>query len=199
MKNILWILGLLFSVSLAVTSCEETEGVVDPYYKWQERNERYIDSIAQVAKANPDEWRVILSYKITPDLNNLQQKTSDYIYCRMLEKGEGTMKPIYTDSVMMHYRGKLIPLYDGSEVVFDQSYKGELNTETAVPVSFGVWDGVGGVIVGWTTALQEMVEGDRWEVYIPQGMAYGEMGSGNIPGHSTLVFDMTLEKLYTNR
>ena len=196
MKNILWILELLFSVSLAVTSCEETEGVVDPYYKWQERNERYIDSIAQVAKANPDKWRVILSYKITPDLNNLQQKTSDYIYCRMLEKGEGTMKPIYTDSVITHYRGKLIPLYDGSEVVFDQSFKGELNTETAVPVGFAV----GGVIVGWTTALQEMVEGDRWEVYIPQGLGYGQTGSGNsIPAHSTLIFDMKLEKFYTNR
>ena len=196
MKNILWILGLLFSVSLAVTSCEETEGVVDPYYKWQERNERYIDSIAQVAKANPDKWRVILSYKITPDLNNLQQKTSDYIYCRRLEKGEGTMKPIYTDSVITHYRGKLIPLYDGSEVVFDQSFKGELNTETAVPVGFAV----GGVIVGWTTALQEMVEGDRWEVYIPQGLGYGQTGSGNsIPAHSTLIFDMKLEKFYTNR
>ena len=196
MKNILWILGLLFSVSLAVTSCEETEGVVDPYYKWQERNERYIDSIAQVAKANPDKWRVILSYKITPDLNNLQQKTSDYIYCRMLEKGEGTMKPIYTDSVITHYRGKLIPLYDGSEVVFDQSFKGEQNTETAVPVGFAV----GGVIVGWTTALQEMVEGDRWEVYIPQGLGYGQTGSGNsIPAHSTLIFDMKLEKFYTNR
>ena len=196
MKNILWILGLLFSVSLAVSSCEETEGVVDPYYKWQERNERYIDSIAEVAKANPGEWRVILSYKITPDLNNLQQKTSDYIYCRMLEKGEGTMKPIYTDSVITHYRGKLIPLYDGSEVVFDQSFKGELNTETAVPVGFAV----GGVIVGWTTALQEMVEGDRWEVYIPQGLGYGQTGSGNsIPAHSTLIFDMKLEKFYTNR
>ena len=196
MKNILWILGLLFSMLLAVTSCEETEGVVDPYYKWQERNERYIDSIAQVAKANPDKWRVILSYKITPDLNNLQQKTSDYIYCRMLEKGEGTMKPIYTDSVITHYRGKLIPLYDGSEVVFDQSFKGELNTETAVPVGFAV----GGVIVGWTTALQEMVEGDRWEVYIPQGLGYGQTGSGNsIPAHSTLIFDMKLEKFYTNR
>ena len=196
MKNILWILGLLFSVSLAVSSCEETEGVVDPYYKWQERNERYIDSIAEVAKANPGEWRVILSYKITPDLNNLQQKTSDYIYCRLLEKGEGTMKPIYTDSVITHYRGKLIPLYDGSEVVFDQSFKGELNTETAVPVGFAV----GGVIVGWTTALQEMVEGDRWEVYIPQGLGYGQTGSGNsIPAHSTLIFDMKLEKFYTNR
>ena len=196
MKNILWILGLLFSVSLAVSSCEETEGVVDPYYKWQERNERYIDSIAEVAKANPGEWRVILSYKITPDLNNLQQKTSDYIYCRLLEKGEGTMKPIYTDSVVTHYRGKLIPLYNGSEVVFDQSFKGELNTETAVPVGFGV----GEVIVGWTTALQEMVEGDRWEVYIPQGLGYGQTGSGSsIPAYSTLIFDMKLEKLYTNR
>ena len=99
-------------------------------------------------------------------------------------------------TVITHYRGKLIPLYDGSEVVFDQSFKGELNTETAVPVGFAV----GGVIVGWTTALQEMVEGDRWEVYIPQGLGYGQTGSGNsIPAHSTLIFDMKLEKFYTNR
>ena len=165
-------------------------------YYHSEYKENKLYHHEHLSYANPGEWRVILSYKITPDLNNLQQKTSDYIYCRLLEKGEGTMKPIYTDSVITHYRGKLIPLYDGSEVVFDQSFKGELNTETAVPVGFGV----GQVIVGWTTALQEMVEGDRWEVYIPQGMGYGMAGSGSsIPAYSTLIFDMKLEKLYTNR
>ena len=195
-KSILWVIGLLFSASLAVTSCEETEGVVDPYYKWQERNDQYLDSIAQVAKSNPDDWRVILSYKITPDLNNLQQKTSDYIYCRVLKKGEGTMKPIYTDSVTVHYRGRMIPLYDGSTVTFDQSYLGELNSATAVPIGVGI---DGGWVEGWQTVLQHMVEGDRWEVYIPSDLGYGKQGSNSIPGNSTLIFDMQLVKIYTER
>ena len=194
-KSILWIIGLLFSTSLAITSCDETDGAVDPYFNWKERNQLYIDSIAQVAKANPDEWKVILSYKILPDLNNLSQDVNDYVYCRILETGKGDVKPLYTDSVSTHYRGKLIPLYDGSEVVFDQSFRGELNSEVALPIGFSV----GGVIEGWTTALQHMVEGDRWEVYIPYNMAYGTYGNSSIPGYSTLIFDMQLVQVATNR
>ena len=44
-KSILWVIGLLFSVSLAITSCDETDGAVDPYFNWEERNQLYIDSI----------------------------------------------------------------------------------------------------------------------------------------------------------
>ena len=194
-KSILWIIGLLFSTSLAITSCDETDGAVDPYFNWKERNQLYIDSIAQVAKANPDEWKVILSYRILPDLNNMSQDVNDYIYCRILEKGEGSLKPLFTESVSTHYRGKLIPLYDGSELVFDQSFRGELNPDVALPVEFGV----GGVIEGWTTALQQMVEGDRWEVYIPYNLAYGIAGNTSIPGYSTLIFDMQLVKVITDR
>ena len=194
-KSILWVIGLLFSASLVVTSCDETDGAVDPYFNWVERNQLYIDSIAKVAQANPEQWRMIHTYKFDAPMGDLSFDTNDYIYCKVLEKGTGTIRPVYTDSVSTHYRGQLIPLYNGSTVVFDQSYKGELNTDFAQPVTFSVQ----GVIEGWTTALQHMVEGDRWEVYIPSRLGYGQAAMDAIPTNSTLIFDMQLVKVITSR
>ena len=194
-KSILWIIGLLFSVSSFVTSCDETDGAADPYTDWKERNQAYIDSIAKVARNHPDQWKVIHTYKSVPPVNDLNPNVNDYIYCKVLEEGTGTVTPLFTDSVATHYRGKLIPLYNGGEVVFDQSFRGELDKDIAVPVTFAV----GGVIEGWTTALQYMKEGDRWEVYIPYSLAYGMYGNGDIPGYSTLIFDMSVVKITTHR
>ena len=202
-KSIFWLMGLLFSVSLAVTSCEETDGVVDPYFNWQERNELYIDSIARVANANlgneVGQWKAVHTYKFNPPINDLNPDVNDYVYCRILEKGTGTVKPLFTDTVAAHYRGQLIPLYDGQKVVFDQSFQGELKEDLAVPVTFGLWEGVGGVIEGWSSALPQMVEGDRWEVHIPYQLGYGIYGRNEIPGYSALVFDIQLVKIFTNR
>lgn len=202
-KSIFWLMGLLFSVSLAVTSCEETDGVVDPYFNWQERNELYIDSIARVANANlgneVGQWKAVHTYKFNPPINDLNPDVNDYVYCKILEKGTGSVKPLYSDSVAAHYRGQLIPLYDGQKVVFDQSFQGELKEDLAVPVTFGLWEGVGGVIEGWSSALPQMVEGDRWEVHIPYQLGYGIYGRNEIPGYSALVFDIQLVKIFTNR
>jgi FKBP-type peptidyl-prolyl cis-trans isomerase FklB len=198
-KSILWVIGLLFSVSFAVTSCEETDGAVDPYFNWRERNELYIDSIARVAEANlgdeVGQWKKVHTYKFVPPINDLNPDVNDYVYCRVIKKGTGTVKPLYTDTVSTHYRGQLIPLYDGQKVVFDQSFQGDLKEDVAIPVGFPV----SGVIEGWTSVLQQMVEGDRWEVHIPWQLSYGKFGSGDIPGYSALVFDMQLVKLTTNR
>ena len=46
------------------------------------------------------------------------------------------------------------------------------------------------VISGWTVALQHMVEGDKWEVWIPQGLGYGSTAYGSIPAYSTLIFEI---------
>lgn len=195
-KSILWVIGLLFAVSFTVVSCEETTGVPDPYTDWEIRNQAYIDSIAKVAKANPNQWKVIHTYKFAPPINDLNPDVNDYVYCKILENGTGTVNPLFTDSVATHYRGQLIPLYNGEKVVFDQSFQGELNTNVADPVVFTV----DGVVEGWQTVLQEMVEGDRWEIYIPYNLGYGTYGYGSdIPGYSTLIFDMQLVKIYTNR
>ena len=82
-KSFLWVIGLLFSVSFAVTSCEETDGAVDPYFNWRERNELYIDSIARVAEANlgveVGQWKKVHTYKFVPPINDLNPDVNDYV------------------------------------------------------------------------------------------------------------------------
>ena len=94
----------------------------------------------------------------------------------VLTAGEGA-QPSGEDTVRTHYHGTLI---DGS--VFDSSY------ERGQPAEFPV----GGVIAGWTEALQLMNCGSKWRLYVPSELAYGEQGVGSIPPHSVLVFDIEL-------
>ena len=94
----------------------------------------------------------------------------------VLVAGEGA-KPSAEDQVRTHYHGTLI---DGT--VFDSSY------ERGQPAEFPV----GGVIAGWTEALQLMNAGSKWRLYVPSELAYGAQGVGSIPPHSVLVFDVEL-------
>ena len=93
-KNILWLLGILFAVSSIITSCDETDGIVDPYTDWQKRNEHYIDSIAQVARSNQGEgigqWKIIHTYKY-PQQGIAMGDVDEYVYCKILETGMGKL------------------------------------------------------------------------------------------------------------
>lgn len=191
-KSILWLIGLLFVTSLSIVSCSESDGAEDPYANWEERNQRYIDSIATVAEANQGngvgQWKIIRSYKLPPLGLNETGKVNDNVYCKIVMVGDG-VKPLFTDTVGVDYRGKLI---DGT--VFDQSYTGEFDPDINVPsyspsVKSGVVYDLG---TGAKTATMQMHVGDRWEVYIPYDLAYGKDGSGSIPGYSTLIFDWYL-------
>lgn len=87
-------------------------------------------------------------------------------------------KPSLTSEVTTHYTGQLI---DGK--VFDSS------VQRGEPATFPV----NGVIGGWTEALQLMVPGDKWKLYIPSDLAYGERGAGgDIAPFAALVFDIEL-------
>ncbi len=77
----------------------------------------------------------------------------------------------------MNYRGTLL---DGTE--FDSSYK------RGQPAQFPV----GGVIHGWTEALEKMPVGSKWKLFIPAELAYGERGNRSIPPNSTLIFEVEL-------
>jgi len=199
-KNILWLIGLLFAVSFTLGACEETDGAVDPYKDWQVRNERFIDSIASVARNNQGEgvgqWKIIHSYKF-PQQGITMGDVDEYVYCKVLEVGDGDASPLYTDTVGVHYRGQLIPLYDGQVLTFDQSYQGELDVDVNLPYyspskdQYGSYD----LGVGMKTATMEMCVGDRWEVYVPYQLGYGVEGSGSIPGYSTLIFDWYLDEI----
>ena len=96
---------------------------------------------------------------------------------KVLVKGEGEV-PQKTDKVKVHYEGRLI---DGT--VFDASTKH--GTE---PATFRADQ----VIKGWTEALTMMPVGSKWELYIPENLAYGERQAGQIPPYSTLIFQVEL-------
>ena len=56
------------------------------------------------------------------------------------------------------------------------------------------------MIKGWTEAMQLMVEGDKWEMYIPSELGYGDRGSPpKIQGGDTLVFQMEIIKINGNK
>jgi len=104
------------------------------------------------------------------------QVTPSGLQYKVIKQGKGAV-PTTTDKVSVHYRGTLI---DGTE--FDSSYKRNKPTE------FGVTQ----VIKGWTEALTMMPVGSKWEIYIPQELAYGSRNQGQIKPFSTLIFEVEL-------
>ncbi len=103
--------------------------------------------------------------------------TASGLQYKVLKEGSGP-SPSATDTVTVNYRGTLI---DGTE--FDSSYKrGE-------PATFPV----GGVIKGWTEALQMMKKGAKYQLFIPSNLAYGERAMPpDIGANSTLIFEVEL-------
>ena len=103
--------------------------------------------------------------------------TDSGLQYKVLTRGDGESAGA-SDTVKVHYRGTLI---DGTE--FDSSYgRGQ-------PAQFKVT----GVIRGWTEALQLMKVGDKWQLFIPSDLAYGDRPQGDkIKPGSTLVFEVEL-------
>ena len=186
MKSIKILFTLTLSVLFGLTSCEETTDVGE-FDNWQSRNTQFIDSIAGVARANTyGDWKVILADGLDP----MKQWGNDcYVYCQVIEEGSGTEHPLFTDSVVVNYSGRLMPSAtypDG--FLFDSSYSGDFNPSFNVPVGMPL----SGTVPGFYTAVQDMVAGDRWKVYIPYQLGYGEKVSASIPACSTLIFDINL-------
>ena len=103
--------------------------------------------------------------------------TESGLQYEVIATGEGE-KPTAASTVRVHYHGTFV-----SGDIFDSS------VDRGQPAEFPV----GGVIAGWTEALQLMTEGSKWRLYVPYNLAYGERGSqGAIPPYATLVFEVEL-------
>ena len=103
--------------------------------------------------------------------------TASGLQYKVLVAGDGQV-PQRTDKVQVHYEGRLI---DGT--VFDASKKhGDKPSEFRADQ----------VIKGWTEALTMMPVGSKWQLFIPQELAYGERNMGNIKPYSALIFDVEL-------
>lgn len=104
------------------------------------------------------------------------QTTASGLQYRVITEGKGAV-PADTCSVKVHYKGTLI---DGTQ--FDSSY------DRKEPTTFRANQ----VIKGWTEALTMMPVGSKWELYIPQELAYGARETGSIKPFSTLIFEVEL-------
>ena len=93
-------------------------------------------------------------------------------------KSKNPVHPADTSKVTVHYEGKLL---DGK--IFDSSY------QRNEPITFDL----NKVIKGWTEGLKLMQAGEKFRLFIPYELGYGERGAGeHIPPYSTLVFDVEL-------
>lgn len=103
--------------------------------------------------------------------------TESGLQYEVVSEGTGD-KPEASSTVEVHYHGTLI---DGT--VFDSS------VDRGETIEFPV----GGVIAGWTEALQLMPVGSKWKLYIPHDLAYGANGAGGMIGpFAALVFEVEL-------
>ncbi len=94
----------------------------------------------------------------------------------VLKEGTGP-RPTIKSTIKAHYRGCLL---DGKE--FDSSFK--RNQPFTAPLT--------ALIKGWQEVVPLMPEGSTWRLWIPSHLAYGDYGTGGIPGGATLMFDIEL-------
>lgn len=146
----------------------------------QEAQQKQMAKAADAAKENLAAGKAFLEENAKKDG---VKTTASGLQYEVLTQGEGAV-PSAQDQVTVNYRGTLV---DGTE--FDSSYK------RGQPATFPV----GGVIKGWTEALQLMKEGTKLKLAIPPELAYGDRGAPPVIGPgSTLVFEVELIKIVKN-
>lgn len=114
---------------------------------------------------------------LQPDVKNV----SKGVLMKYIEHGTGEVSPRSNNVVTVKYRGTLI---DGTE--FDS------NMNDAYPAAFRLKE----LITGWQIVLTQMRAGDKVMVYIPSEYGYGDRREGNIPGGSTLIFEIHLVEVH---
>lgn len=170
--HVVWMMMCL----LLVCSCKDDEDNLDEVEQEAYRAEQ---DIAFQSKANDPEYERWDS----PAGNG-------YVFAKLLKEGNG--KRIYfTSRLSVYYKGYLT---DGT--VFDQQLVEDgapfLCAVSSYYANYSSYYGTGysSVIEGWTVALQYMCEGDKYEVWIPQSLAYGSTSTDDIPAYSTLIFEI---------
>ena len=198
-NRIFWLVIILSAFTIGFSSCAKDTEVVDPYANWKERNEHFIDSIADVADNPPsgEIWRKYENYKIKfDDINNsYRYQNYDYVYVKYAKEEDifTGKEPLinFTDTVSLAFQGFIM---DGTR--FDGNYYGTFDKE--VNDNFTKYDISKNYVVGWTTALMHMKPdmSDKATVYVPYQMGYkDENRSDVIRPYSTLIFEMYIDEV----
>ena len=197
-----WVFASLLS------SCSKDTAEYNPYYDWESRNAAWYlqvadsarTAIAQARRQYGDAWELHCNWRMIKSLQlsqtALSGNTEDSICVRIIHRGTGDSCPTYSDSVRVSFRGWLMPTPNEfgamQETTFTQTYYGEYDPATAAPQLAAV----GGFKDGFSTALQYMVVGDDWMVYIPQQLFYGSLNQDAIPAYSAVRFRIQLVAIY---
>jgi peptidyl-prolyl cis-trans isomerase, FKBP-type len=196
----------IFSVGV-LSSCSESSEEDEEFADWKSKNTTYWTNLYNATKQKIDNgdtsWKLILNYSYQDQTQKDGTKSyapENYIIVHELEKGTGSGSPLFTDSVLVHYQGRLIPspTYTAG-LMFDSSWGGNglvYNPQTSRPAQLLVGGEKGAVVKGFATALQNMHIGDHWMVYIPYQLGYGTTKNGSIPAYSNLIFDLRLHSYY---
>lgn len=187
---------VLACFALTFTSCSEKDSEDAEYADWQNRNDKYFSNLLQQARSaassGSKEWKVIRNWS----LDSTATADNDFIVVHVDQTGTGSGCPLYTDSVLVDYQGRLIPSSNHpTGYVFDQSWYGDdFIQESARPAHLLT----SGVVDGFCTALQHMHIGDTWTVYMPYTLGYDtkDNSTSGIPAFSTLIFTIHLRAYY---
>lgn len=174
MKKILYIL-IVCLCSGSLSSCKDDDDEID--YAWKNANEEAFHAL-----------------KDSPGFRSAEvDKGPGNVYYKVLDESAVTSEtvPFFTSVVTVAYKGRLY----NSNIYFDQNEQFTFKLDGSNYYMFGQAIAGTSVISGWQVALQNMREGEKWEVWIPWALAYGAAGSGAIPGYSTLVFEIELKKI----
>lgn len=203
--------SVVFLFLLTFSACSADTSDYDPYHHWQSRNLAWFKQVADSAHTaiataqgqygNAWEehcaWRAIKSLRRSPSYQS--GNVEDSIFVHIVERGTGTYSPIASDTVKINFRGTLMPTVDEDgnpvETIFAQTYYGGFDPATAAPQTASV----DAFTEGFETALQYMVVGDDWLVYIPQAQLYGSSAQGVIPAYSAACFRINLVKVLPQR
>lgn len=147
-----------------------THKAADKYYraKVDEKKKAAIDATRKAGEAFLAENATKEGVITTP--SGLQYK--------ILKQGEGDI-PALIDEVEVIYEGRLI---DGTVFDATSQHKGQKTDKFRADR----------VIKGWTEALTMMPAGSKWQLYIPNDLAYGDRAAGKIQPGSALIFDIEL-------
>ena len=162
-----WHIALMLFCVLMITSCGDDDEALEVDEVWKVQNEEAFQ--AQM---------------LVPGFEQLSsQSNAGFILYKVLKTGESKEPIYYTSKVECYYKGSFI----NGEVFDDRSFEAG---EPAVMEVYKMTD-------GFATALQNMHTGDKWEIWVPSQLGYGEAGYKNpntgavvVKPCTTMIFEM---------
>jgi FKBP-type peptidyl-prolyl cis-trans isomerase len=101
---------------------------------------------------------------------------------KVIKEGKGPFHPSDSCIAFMHYHASLV----------DGWVYGSTETVKKMPWHMNMYK----LIPGWREALRHMVQGDRWEIYVPPELGFGKRGKRGVPPDNTLVIETELLEVH---